>query len=286
MLWGYLTLLPICAMYIVTAVLSRSFALRVYAVQCPIAITVQSFSIYAIRQAIGQNTLRFPYGTGKLENFSAFLCGVLYVPTGLYMAYDATMRLVAPREVGYILGIVPIVISVVRMVFLYLAIHHLAGKTAAPSPILRSYLIDYRVGLLGDLGVLVSFAVGWTLVHYGLPQAGNLVDPAIGLALAIYMVWAGAWLVWHNFRALMDLPLPENEQLRVMKILAAHFADYETIGTVYTRASGKLRFVEIELVFSKDHTLKEIEALNASMERALAEELPGLSFRIIPVATV
>jgi len=283
MLWGYCSPLPICAMYIVSAWLSRSTALGVYAVQCPIAITVQTFSIYAIRQTIGQNTFKFPYGAGKLENFSAFLCGVLYVPTGLYMVWDATLRIVHPRDVGYVLGLIPIVISAVRMVILYRAVRRLAHGSVAPSPILRAYLIDYRVGMLGDLGVIVAFAMGWLLVYSGLSAVGNRVDPLIGLALAVYMVWVGAWLVWRNFRALMDLPLPESEQLRVMRALAAHYAGYEAIGTVYTRSSGKLRFVEIELMFPGDRTVAEIRSLGEAMEQSLAAEMPGLTFRIIPV---
>ena len=61
----------------------------------------------------------------------------------------------------------------------------------------------------------------------------------------------------------------------MMKVLAGHYRDYESIGTLYSRASGKLRFVEIELVFPADRALGEIEELSEDMERALAEELPG-----------
>jgi hypothetical protein len=47
----------------------------------------------------------------------------------------------------------------------------------------------------------------------------------------------------------MDLPLPEPEQLRVLKAPAEHYAEYEGIGCVYSRKSGSHRFVEIELAF-------------------------------------
>jgi len=67
-----------------------------------------------------------------------------------------------------------------------------------------------------------------------------------------------------------------------MKVLAAHYADYETIGTLYTRSSGKQRFVEIELTFPGTCTLDEIDALGAHMEKALAADVPELTFRVIP----
>jgi len=86
MLWGYFSLFPLSAMFIVTEALLHSSAMVVCSVLSAISITVQSFSIYALRQVLQQETFRFPYGAGKLEDFSAFLCGVLFVPSGLYMA--------------------------------------------------------------------------------------------------------------------------------------------------------------------------------------------------------
>lgn len=283
MLWGYFSLFPFTVMFIVMAAVANSSAVIVYTVQSAISITVQTFSIFAIRQVLGDNTFRFPYGAGKLEDFSAFLCGVLYVPSGIYMAYDAALRIAHPQDVGYALSMIPIALSATRMVILYLIVRRLWRRTRVRSPLLRAYLLDYRVGVLSDAGVLSAFAIGWVLVQSGLIHLGNRVDPIIGLAISLYMVWVGVTLVRRNFRALMDLPLPEEEQLRVMKVLAGHYRDYESIGTVYSRASGKLRFVEIELGFPADRALGEIEELSKDMERALAEELPGLTFRIIPV---
>jgi len=270
-------------MFIVMGALANSSAVVVYTAQSVISITVQTFSIYSIRQVLRENAFRYPYGAGKLEDFSAFLCGVLYVPSGLYMAGDAVTRVVHPQQVGYVLSMIPIALSATRMVAMYAGVVRLSHRTKVPSPLLRAYLLDYRVGVLSDVGVLSAFAVGWLLVHQGHVAAGDRVDPLIGLTISVYMVWVGVSLVRRNFRALMDLPLPEDEQLLIMKVLAGHYRDYDSIGTLYSRASGKLHFVEIELVFPADRTLGEIEALSDHMEHALAEELPGLTFRIIPV---
>lgn len=286
MLWGFVTLFPLSAMFIVTGVLAHSSAVIVCSVLSIISITVQSFSIYSLRQVMGGNTFRFPYGAGKLEDFSAFLCGVLFVPSGLYMAYGAALRLIEPHHVGYLVGLVPVSLSAVRMAALFIAVRRLARETETPSPLLHAYLLDYRISLLNDLGIIAAFSVGWALVHAGAPVLGDRVDPLVAGAISLYMVWAGVWLVRRNFRALADLPLPEADQLLVMKVLAAHYADYETIGTLYTRATGTRRIVELELVFPRERTLGEIEALSAAMERDLAVEVPGLGFRIIPVAAV
>jgi ferrous-iron efflux pump FieF len=79
----------------------------------------------------------------------------------------------------------------------------------------------------------------------------------------------GASLVRHNLRSLMALPLSEAEQLKVMRMLATHYADYESVGTLFTRSSGKRRFVEIELGFEYEQTVGRVQDLTQRMEAAL-----------------
>lgn len=283
MLWSYVTVLPAAALFFVTATITDSMVLFVYLASYSLSFAVQTFSLYAVRQTIRRNQNLFPYGTGKLENFSAFLDGVLYVPTGLYLAYDALNRLLTPRPVGYALGMIPVIITGVRLVIFYLVCRRMIRETDAPSPILLSYTLSFKLALLSNIGVLFAFIVGWALIYLGLPAIGNCVDPAIGLSLAIYMIFAGTRLVWHNFRSLMDLPLTENEQLCVLKVLSAYYDRYEGVGTIYTRTSGKERFVELELFFSENRTLGDIYMLQKDMEQSLIKKLPGLRFRINPV---
>ena len=158
----------------------------------------------------------------------------------------------------------------------------LRRRTVAPSPLLVAYRADYLIGMLTDGGVLIAFAVGTVLVSLGTPGLGDRIDPIVALAMACYMLWVGVDLVRHNFRALMDLPLPEEDQLVITRTLAAHYADYDSVGTLYTRTSGNRRFVEVELGFDDDRTVGHVSALSRHMERDLAADVPGLRFRIVP----
>lgn len=54
-----------------------------------------------------------------------------------------------------------------------------------------------------------------------LPAVGERAAPAVALVIACQMVWIGVSLVRHDLRSLMDLPLSDNEQLRVMRAAAA-----------------------------------------------------------------
>jgi ferrous-iron efflux pump FieF len=281
--WGLYTEAPMTVMFTVMAVLTGSAALVAIAIQSGVALVVNAFAVYAMRQVLRENVYSFPYGAGKLENFSAFLCGVLYVPSGLYVMFDGIDRLVHAPDVGYVLSLIPVAISLARGIVLYVVAVRMARASTNPSPLLVSYKLDYRIGCLTDGGVMVSFVVAWLLIELGVPAVGDRIDPAVALAISAYMIVVGIDLVRRNFRALMDLPLSEHEQMTILRVLAHHYADYDVVGTVYSRASGKRRFVEIELGFDGERTVEHVHVLSRHMEQDLAAEVPGLHFRIVPV---
>ena len=281
--WGLAVEVPIVIMMVTSAVVTGSAALVAMAAQSGVALVINGFAVYAMSQVMRENAYNFPYGAGKLENFSAFLCGVLYVPSGLYVLFDSIERLIHAPEVGYLLGLIPVSITFLSGAVLFVFASRLRHRTNNPSPLLISYRADYLIGMLTDGGVLIAFALGSVVVGLGQPGMGDRIDPAVALVMALYMLWVGVTLVRHNFRALMDLPLSEAEQLTIMKALAHHYTDYDVIGTVYSRLSGNSRFVEIELGFNGDRTLEHVHTLSRHMEQDLAAEVPGLHFHIMPV---
>lgn len=281
--WGFIIEIPIVIMTVATAILAGSAALIAMAAESAVALVINGFALYSTHQVMRENIYEFPYGAGKLENFSAFLCGALYIPSGLFVMYDSVERLIEAPEVGYLIGLVPVTITFVTGTSLYYAATRLKRRTVNPSPLLRSYRLDYLTGMLTDGGILIAFALAWVIVGLGYPAIGDRIDPAIALAVSLYMLWAGVSLVRENFRALMDLPLSEKEQMAIMGVLAHHFADYDEVGAVRSRLSGKRRFVDIELGFDGSKPLDEINRISRHMERDLGEKIPDLDFRVTPL---
>ena len=56
------------------------------------------------------------------------------------------------------------------------------------------------------------------------------VDPFLSVLLSVVMVKSGTRLILDNLRALLDLPLPEPEMLKVMKVLGEFFHSYDGLG--------------------------------------------------------
>jgi len=280
---GLIIEVPLVVLTVTSAILAGSAALIALAAQSGVALVINAFAVYAIRQVLRENVYTHPYGAGKLENFSAFLCGVLYVPSGLFVLYDSIERLIEAPEVGYLTGLIPVVCTFATGTLLFTMSKRLERRTADPSPLLIAYKADYFIGMCTDGGVLVAFVLGSLLVSWGEPAIGDRIDPVIAMVMAFYMLYIGQELVRHNFRALMDLPLSEKEQLAITKVLAHHYADYDEVGIVFTRQSGNRRYVEIELGFDGDKTVEHVHTLSRHMEKDLSAELPSLYFHIVPV---
>jgi divalent metal cation (Fe/Co/Zn/Cd) transporter len=285
MRWDYGTLVPLWAAFVIAAALSNAAAMGAYAALTTISLVVQAFSLYAMRRVIVPNEFSLPWGAGKIEDFSAFLCGVLFVPAGLVMGYVGLLGLAQPRLPSYGLALIPLVYAAVRLVVLSVAAQRLLSATSRPSLLLRAYLFEYRSGALRDVAVLVSFLAAWLLERAGAPGTGRYADGALTTLLGIYAVVMGIMLVRRGFRPLMDLPLPEAEQMQIMKVLARHYRDYDDVGGLFARISGRQRFILIELTFPRGTALRDVERLRAAMEHELAAELPGLFFTICPGVT-
>ena len=256
--WGLIVEIPIVVITATSAVLAGSAALVALAAQSGIALVINAFAVYAMRQVLKHNTYSHPYGAGKLENFSAFLCGVLYVPSGLYVLFESVERLIHAPEVAYLTGLIPVALTFTTGVVFYTLSTRLKRRTKDPSPLLVAYRADYFIGMMTDGGVLVAFIAGTVLAGSSLGTVGNRIDPVVALVMSLYMLWVGVDLVRHNFRALMDLPLPEEHQLTITRVLASHYEHYDSIGTLYTRTSGNRRFVEIELGFDGERTVEHV----------------------------
>jgi cation diffusion facilitator family transporter len=271
------------ALFIVVGILTDSSTILAVMIQFAVSIAVSFFALITLRTALNQNTFSFPYGTGKLENFSAFLQGALLAPSAAYLIYGSTLRLITPGEVGYGLGLIAVGISLLRSAFLWWWVSSLRRRFPTPSPLLQSYHVDYKWSAISDIGIILAFLLASLLLRGGSIELGLRVDPLLAMIIAGLLLQNSIVLVIRNFRSLVDLPLPEADQLKILQVLARQHEHFENIGTIYSRSSGKTRIIELELIFSAEISLEAIEVLRTTMEADLSSSFQDLSFRIIPL---
>ena len=107
------------------------------------------------------------------------------------------------------------------------------------------------------------------------------MDLLLAAAYSFFLLLNGLRVIHANFRALLDLPLPEGDQLKILRVLTRHVDAYDDVVNVFSRFSGGRRRVEIELSFPSETPASRIEHLRGRIHGELGELLGPLEFHLI-----
>lgn len=280
-LWSLVLLI---ALTVVMQASGGSLTLGALLIDCSTSLSLHIFNMVSIGIIVRQNAFSHPYGTGKLENFAGFLYAALAIPGGLWILYAAYQNHLQPPAATH-LGPATLVIlfSLTRSVWLFRMAQQIVRRYAHSSPMTKAYLVDLRVASVTDLllltGVLAGFGVSFT--DHG--DIAIYFDRVIATLQGLYLLRSAIVVLLNNFKSLIDLPLPEDDQLKIMQTLTAHFDAFEDIGNIYTKLSGSTCLVQIELYVTPDTNAAEIQLLSANMERQLKQHFGKLLFHLIPL---
>jgi cation diffusion facilitator family transporter len=275
------SMIPLMILSAITGILSNSMTILAVAFDYGLSFIVQLFAFKSIRTIVKSNVIKFPYGTGKLENFSAIVYGALAIPASLFIIYSSITRFILPPVISFGIAQIPLIPNLIRSVMLFRKAKKL--KETSKSPMVHSYYVNFKVTLIIDISILASLSVIFLLVNTEAGQIAPMIDPVVSAFLGVYMLYCGVALTIGNFKVLIDFPLPEEDQLKIMAILAQEYSCYENIGNIYTRFSGKTRFIELELYLKKDLSLDEITRLRQRIESQLKQHFQDIRFVLIPL---
>lgn len=254
-----------------------------YLIESSTSVLLHVFNFFCIGVILRQNPFSHPYGTGKLENFAGFLYAVVSIPGAvwiLYSAYSILERPPASANLG--LATLQLLFSTIRGILLFRMANEIVRCHHHPSPMTSSYQVNMRVSALTNsilfFGVLLGFAISQT--RYA--AAAVYFDLAIASFKGVYLLHSAIKVLKSNFKCIVELPLPEGDQLKIMQALVAHFDAYEDIGNIYTQLSGRTRFVQIELYVKPTTTASELQALSNDLESRLGGQFSKLVFHLIP----
>jgi len=274
--------LPMLVLFAFIGYIANSATILTAAAAFILGLIVRYFAFRSMKIICKSDILRFPYGSGKLENFSSLLYGALAIPSSLGLIYLSVRRIITPvTTIQFSIAQIPVLLSLARNLYLVYIASKLRKKT--DSPMVESYKINYTVASFFDTGVLISLTASILLI-----KAGNIILPAyldatLSLLISCYALIVGTRLTIKNFRVLIDLPLCEEDQLKILKVLAAEYDRYESVGNIYTRRSGSDRFVDIELFVNENIRMAEIDVLRIDMTQRLEAQFGIIKFNLIPL---
>jgi divalent metal cation (Fe/Co/Zn/Cd) transporter len=261
----------------------RSGSLSVIAILLDggLALLLDLVTYYALTVIDRANVYQFPHGTGKIENFIGFFHGCSILMVSGAIGYFAIQRIHAASAVVSLgLAQAALVLSIVRDGIVLALIRRILKRQAHQSPIVRAYDATYVSSLWYQVAALLVIAIGWFFFHKR-PEAALWVDLAVAAGLTIYLALTAYRVVLENFGALLDLPLPEEAQLKILRVLFEQHERYEDILNLYSRSSGRQQILIVELSFQPGTTAGAIESLRQDLYGGLSKALGPVDFSLL-----
>ncbi|MEB3333114.1 MAG: cation diffusion facilitator family transporter [Synechococcaceae cyanobacterium] len=223
-------------------------------------------AFWALSLAAKPADQRHPYGHFKAEYFSSGLESGLIVLAALAIIHTAVGRLFQPEpleQLGLGLALSLLATALNGLVAWQLL---LASR--------RFHSITLRADahhLLSDVWTSLAVVAGLAVV-----KVSNLaiLDPLIGIAVAVNIVVIGLRLLHETASGLLDRALPSEEQARLEAILSSHRRDGIDFHALRSRVAGSRRFVSFHVLVPGNWPVKTGHDLCEQLEQQIAAELP------------
>lgn len=247
--------------------LTRSVGLFSDAAESPVNLITALAALWALTLAAQPPDAEHAFGHDKAEYFASGLEGALIMLAAVAIAVEALQHLVHPQpleQIGLGLGlslVATVINGGVGLVLLK------AGRR------LRSITLRADAEhLLTDVWISLGILLGVLLVKL----TGFLVlDPALALIIAAYILWSGVKLLRETALGLLDTALPEAQQQIIAKILAPYKQNGIQFHALLTRVAASRQFISFHVLVPGKWTVQRGHELCESIELAICKALPG-----------
>ena len=215
-----------------------------------------------------------PYGHGKVENLSGTIETILIFAAGIWMIYECVQKLVNPEPVHLpVLGIIVMLLGALINLIVSKLVKREAEKVNSVA--MKSNALHLLTDVYTSLGVAASLLVVTLTEWY-------ILDPIIGMVLAVYIIYEAFKLMKEAFPPLIDTRLSEEEEKTILKIIDTFHQEFIEIHDLRTRRSGPQEYIDFHMVVASHVTIKDVHDLCDRIERDITDEFKQAQVMIHP----
>lgn len=263
-------------MKFITGLLTGSIAVMSEAIHTLLDLMASMIAFFSVRISNKPPDKDHPYGHGKFENVAGTIETLLIFIAGIWIIYESVKKLFHPTEIK-----MPFLAVIVMLVGA--AINLIVGKKV------QKVGQDYRsvamssnaLHLLTDVYASVGVAASLLLVSV---TNIYILDPLIGIAVAIYIMREAYLLGKESFLPLLDTSLTKEEEAKIHEIVMKYADEFIEYHDLRTRRSGAEEHIEFHLVVSSTMKVETAHELCDRIERDIQNVLhaPTITIHIEP----
>lgn len=263
-------------MKFITGLLTGSIAVMSEAIHTLLDLMASMIAFFSVRISNKPPDKDHPYGHGKFENVAGTIETLLIFIAGIWIIYESVKKLFHPTEIK-----MPFLAVIVMLVGA--AINLIVGKKV------QKVGQDYRsvamssnaLHLLTDVYASVGVAASLLLVSV---TNIYILDPLIGISVAIYIMREAYLLGKESFLPLLDTSLTKEEEAKIHEIVMKYADEFIEYHDLRTRRSGAEEHIEFHLVVSSTMKVETAHELCDRIERDIQNVLhaPTITIHIEP----
>lgn len=244
----------------IVGIMSGSIAILASAIDSFLDLLVSIFNYFALHQSEKKADAQFNFGRGKLEAIAAVMEGTIISISGLFILYNAIEKLLHPKAIAYMdISLIVMGISIVLTGFLVLFLVHIAKKTG--NLVIRADALHYQTDLYTNAAILIALGI----IQF---TDFEIIDPILGIAIAIYMVYSAYPIIKEGFLMLMDIAL-EPKEIKKIEHYLAQLQEINGSHHLTTRRSGSDIFITVHVVFNISISLYDAHRISDQIEEGL-----------------
>jgi len=249
-------------MKMTVGILSGSIAVLASAIDSFLDLTVSLFNYFALSHAEKNPDDNFNFGRSKIEPLAAVIEGTVISVSGLFILYEALVKIAHPREMTNMSeSIYVMIISFVITAALVAFLTYVAKKTK--NMVIRADALHYKTDLFSNGAVLFALAA----IHY---TGEELIDPILGIGIAIFMIYSSIPIIKEGILMLLDAALPQEDREKIEEILNAE-PIIQAHHYLQTRESGSHIFISVHAVFNVSISLYDAHLVADKVEVKIRE---------------
>lgn len=266
------------AMKVAVGIASGSVAIISEAIHSGMDLVAALVAFFSVRQSDQPPDAEHPYGHGKLENVSGVVEALLILGASALIVAESVKKLLDPQPIeGIGLGFAVMFVSAAVNFLVSRRLYKVAKLERSLA--LEADALHLKADVFTSLGVGAGLLLIWLLdAVFGAKL--YFLDPAVAIAVALFITWEAVGMLRRAFAPLVDSSLPEADRAVIEEVLRQHRPGDPAFHQLRTRSAGRQRHIDFHLTLPAAMTVGEAHAVCDRIEREIELRLPDTAVLI------
>lgn len=219
----------------------------------------------------------YNYGVGKIEAISSVICEAQYIIALLFMFACCIYQLFHPEQPSSLLGYV-ILLKLINLSFdTYFIVQQLKIMKKNKTAVTVSEYHKRLRATAFDVVATLSIFICWIFINN---KASWYFSPIMCMLLDTYFIYEAIKRIKESIDVLTDKTLPEDQQMKILKVLNKYYDKYENCSSIDSRKNGEHVWIDLKMTFDKQTTYEEIKGILEGISKDMKEEIPDAKVAI------